>query len=146
MSREVIQPALLTKTEMEWLLGSKSISKSHEYKIKSEIRKKLKILTNLEFPVIQKSGLFSEDLTEFSKYLTAFSKVDNSINSSNIQNCAQNMVGREGFEPSNPAMSRRYLNQARPPARFICYMCQALKFRAVDRSNNFILAISNVII
>ena len=24
---------------------------------------------------------------------------------------AQNMVGREGFEPSNPAMSRRYLNQ-----------------------------------
>ena len=29
---------------------------------------------------------------------------------------SQNMVGREGFEPSNPAMSRRYLNQARPPA------------------------------
>ena len=25
-------------------------------------------------------------------------------------------MGREGFEPSNPAMSRRYLNQARPPA------------------------------
>ena len=65
---------------------------------------------------------------------------------SNGQFQSQNMVGREGFEPSNPAMSRRYLNQARPPARFICYMCQALKFRALDRSNNFILAIINVII
>ena len=36
--------------------------------------------------------------------------------SSSIQIQSQNMVGREGFEPSNPAMSRRYLNQARPPA------------------------------
>ncbi len=25
-------------------------------------------------------------------------------------------MGRKGFEPSTPAMSRRYLNQARPPA------------------------------
>jgi len=29
------------------------------------------------------------------------------LNSSNTENCAQNMVGREGFEPSNPAMSRQ---------------------------------------
>jgi hypothetical protein len=27
------------------------------------------------------------------------------------------VVGRVGFEPTTPAMSRRYLNQARPPAR-----------------------------
>ena len=107
--------------------------------MKSEIIKKLKIFATLELPLIKKSGLFSEDLT-------VFGKVDNTINYSNIENCAQNMVGREGFEPSNPAMSRRYLNQARPPARFICCMCQALKFRALDRSNNFILAIINVII
>ena len=114
--------------------------------MKSEIIKKLKIFATLELPLIKKSGLFSEDLTVFGKDLTVFGKVDNTINYSNIENCAQNMVGREGFEPSNPAMSRRYLNQARPPARFICYMCQALKFRALDRSNNFILAIINVII
>jgi hypothetical protein len=31
-------------------------------------------------------------------------------------------VGRVGFEPTTPAMSRRYLNQARPPARNIDYM------------------------
>jgi hypothetical protein len=28
----------------------------------------------------------------------------------------ENVMGRVGFEPTNPAMSRRYLNQARPPA------------------------------
>jgi hypothetical protein len=27
-------------------------------------------------------------------------------------------VGRVGFEPTTPAMSRRYLNQARPPAPY----------------------------
>ena len=89
--------------------------------MKSNIRKKLQIFIGLELPLIQKSGLFSNDLTIFGKNLTIYSKVDNSINPSDFQNCAQNMVGRKGFEPSNPAMSRRYLNQARPPAR--CSNC-----------------------
>ena len=30
-------------------------------------------------------------------------------------------VGRVGFEPTTPAMSRRYLNQARPPAPYTNY-------------------------
>ena len=32
------------------------------------------------------------------------------------KNITLNEVGRVGFEPTTPAMSRRYLNQARPPA------------------------------
>lgn len=79
---------------------------------------------NLEFPLIQKSRIFLEDLTVYGKNLTIFSKVDNSLNSSSNEICAQNMMGRKGFEPSNPAMSRRYLNQARPPAP---YLGQVLK-------------------
>ncbi len=79
--------------------------------------KELKILSNLEIPLIEKSGLFNDDLTVFGKTLTTYGKIASPIHSSNIDNCAQNMVGRKGFEPSNPAMSRRYLNQARPPAR-----------------------------
>ena len=111
------KPALLTRSEIDWLSGTyANLSKSYEYKMKSDIRRKLKILSNLEIPLIQKSGLFKDDLTVFGKDLTTNSKVDNPINYSNTENCAQNMVGREGFEPSNPAMSRRYLNQARPPA------------------------------
>jgi hypothetical protein len=85
---------------LDWLLGNNSdISKSYEYKMKSDIRKKLKIFTNLEFPIIQKSGIFSEDLTVFGKTLTVYGKDDIPINSSNIENCAENMVGRKGFEP-----------------------------------------------
>jgi hypothetical protein len=64
--------------------------------MKSDIRKKLKIFTNLEFPIIQKSGIFSEDLTVFGKTLTVYGKDDIPINSSNIENCAENMVGRKG--------------------------------------------------
>ena len=142
-----VKSALLTKAELIWLSGNNvNISKSYEYKMKSNIRSKLKIFTNLEFPIIQKSSIFTDDLTLFGKDLTTYSKADSPLNSSNLQIPSQNIVGREGFEPSNPAMSRRYLNQARPPARFICYMCQALKFCPVDRSNNFILAIIKVII
>lgn len=33
-----------------------------------------------------------------------------------IKNTLLSRVGRVGFEPTTPAMSRRYLNQARPPA------------------------------
>lgn len=68
-----------------WLLGNTNISKSHEYKIKSEIRKKLKIFLNLELPLIQKNGLHSIDLTTFDKNLTVFGKQNCSLNSSNNQ-------------------------------------------------------------
>jgi hypothetical protein len=112
--------------------------------MKSQIRTKLKIFTNLEFPLIQKSGILSDYLTPFGKDLTANGKVDNPINFSNIEIHAQNMVGRKGFEPSNPAMSRRYLNQARPPAHL--YSCEVLQFCTINPLMVFIFAIIHVII
>ena len=132
------------------MLNRIKVPKAYQYRIKSDIKKKLKTFTEWEIPLlIQKGMIANTDLSKYTQNLrispqTSWENI--SQLSSNIQIQSQNMVGREGFEPSNPAMSRRYLNQARPPARFICYMCQGLKFRAVDRSNNFILAIINVII
>ena len=126
-----IHPSLLTRSELDWLLGNNmTISKSYQYKMKSTIRRKWQTFLNLEFPLLQKSGIISGDLTVFGKDLTTFSNTDNPINSSSNDNCAQIMVGREGFEPSNPAMSRRYLNQARPPARL--YSCQVLQFYTIN--------------
>ena len=114
-----INPSFLTKSELDWLLGNNiAISKTYQYKMKSSIKRKWHTFLNLELPLLQKSGIISDNLTVFGKDLTVFGKIENSINSSNIENCGQNMVGRKGFEPSNPAMSRRYLNQARPPALF----------------------------
>ena len=49
---------------------------------------------------------------------------DNRINYTafkNENNYPNYEVGRVGFEPTTPAMSRRYLNQARPPAHNIDY-------------------------
>jgi hypothetical protein len=112
-----INPSFLTKTELDWLLGGDiTISKSYQYKMKSSIRRKWRTFVNLELPLLQRSGIILDNLTIFSKDLTVFSKVENSVKPSNPEIQSQNMVGREGFEPSNPAMSRRYLNQARPPA------------------------------
>jgi len=41
MKRSHIQPALLTRTEINWLLGNKvTIAKSYEYKMRSSLRRK----------------------------------------------------------------------------------------------------------
>jgi hypothetical protein len=47
-------PALLTKTEIEWLLGNAQVSKGYEYRIKSDIKRKLKTFQQLELPLLQK--------------------------------------------------------------------------------------------
>lgn len=64
-----------------------NISKSYEYKMKSDIRKKLKFF-NLELPLIHRSRIFSDDLTVFGKNLAIFSKTENSTNSSIPENRA----------------------------------------------------------
>src|SRR5690349_9436641 len=45
-------------------------------------------------------------------------RTPSSVNENEIINKRAEM-GRVGFEPTTPAMSRRYLNQARPPAPII---------------------------
>ena len=47
-------PALLTKTEIRWLLGNAQVSKCYEYRIKSDIKGKLKTFQQLELPLLQK--------------------------------------------------------------------------------------------
>jgi hypothetical protein len=52
-----IYPSFLTKSELDWLLGKNfTISKSHQYKMKSSIRRKWRIFLNLELPLLEKSG------------------------------------------------------------------------------------------
>ena len=65
--------ALLTKTELEWLLGRIKISKQYEYRIKSDIRKKLKIFQELELSTLLKSGLVNNErnTSQFTQDLSA---------------------------------------------------------------------------
>ena len=52
---------LLSKTELQWLLGDIKVSKSFEYKIKSRIKRKIQTLTELELPLLVKKNFFVND-------------------------------------------------------------------------------------
>ena len=70
MKRIHIQPALLTRTEINWLLGNVKVSKPYEYRIKSDIRKKIKTFTDLELPLLLKRRIIdSLDLSIFTQNL-----------------------------------------------------------------------------
>jgi len=64
------KPALLTKTETEWLLGkTQNPSKSFEYKMRSTIRKKLQTLVKLELPLLIKNNFISYKSTTIGRDL-----------------------------------------------------------------------------
>ena len=44
--------SLLTKTELEWLMGKKKVSKVYEYRMRSDIKKKLQIFQQSELPLL----------------------------------------------------------------------------------------------
>ena len=101
------QPALLTRTEIDWLNDKIQLPNGYERKIKSDIRRKLRIFNELELPLLVKTGFITA--TANCNIVTTNCNIASTINSSNIEIPSQNMVGRKGFEPSNPAMSRRHL-------------------------------------
>jgi hypothetical protein len=55
------QPVLLSGSELRWLLGDINVSKSFEYKIKSSIKRKIQILSELELPLLIKNNFFVSD-------------------------------------------------------------------------------------
>jgi hypothetical protein len=64
MKREIdntLNPALLSKTELHWLLSDINVSKSFEYKIKSSIKRKIQTFTELELPLLLKNNFFVND-------------------------------------------------------------------------------------
>ncbi len=61
------------KTEYEWLTRKVEVSKQYQYRIKSDIRKKLKILQELELPLLLNTGLLNNEgsLSPLTQYLSA---------------------------------------------------------------------------
>jgi hypothetical protein len=118
----------LSKAERDYLTSNRKFDNDYSYTIKSRLVKKLHQFINQELPLLIEKGY----LTEFCK-LTDNCKVQQEIGSSLVKIPPQTgglslkdsndyksndkkKMGRKGFEPLTPAMSRRYLNQARPPA------------------------------
>jgi hypothetical protein len=60
--------SLLSKSEVQYLLGKKQLSKFYEYKLKSVIKKKLANLIDKELPLLYSFNV-GLDLTEFGRNL-----------------------------------------------------------------------------
>jgi hypothetical protein len=59
LKREGNEVALLTKTELDWLNENIQLSYAYRRKIKSDIRKKIRILQELELPLLIGKGFVS---------------------------------------------------------------------------------------
>ena len=71
--------ALLTKSEREWLLDKIKVSKDYEYRIKSDIKRKMQTFEQLELPLLLKKGFFSHmsDLSVYAQSLSAGPQIQN---------------------------------------------------------------------
>ena len=65
-----IRPALLTQSEIDWLLGQKEVSNAYERKLRHDINRKLQTLSRLELPLLSGRG-FAVDVTAGSNAVTA---------------------------------------------------------------------------
>jgi hypothetical protein len=57
-----MRPVLLSRSELQWLLGNTRVSKTFEYKMLSNIRRKIQALTAIELPLLIKHNLVSYQL------------------------------------------------------------------------------------
>ena len=79
--------SLLSKTELEWLLGNKQLSSNYNRKIKSQIRKKLENFKNFELPLLVEKGLISlPTVTKFGNGVTKYSNMENQSSCLNNEN------------------------------------------------------------
>jgi hypothetical protein len=82
-------------------LGNVKVSNPYEYRIKSDIRKKIKTFTDLELPLLLKQRIIdSLDLSIFTQNLRTNPQTKDQIIpqlSQDIENCTQNMVGRKAL-------------------------------------------------
>ena len=73
-----IEQSLLSKTELEWLLGKKHLFGSYNRKIKSQIKKKLETFEKFELPLLIEKGLISlPTVTKFGNGATKYSNIQN---------------------------------------------------------------------
>ena len=63
-NNNISKPSFLTKTELDWLLSTKQISKSFEYKIKSKIKRKIEKFLIFELPLLIQNEILDKRLIQ----------------------------------------------------------------------------------
>jgi len=87
-------PALLTRTEIDWLNNKIQLSNGYQRKIKSDIRRKLRIFNELELPLLVRSGFIAA--TANCNIVTTNCNTNYLPNQTTTEVPSQNMVGRKG--------------------------------------------------
>ena len=106
---EDIQTALLTRSEIEWLLGKRQLSKHYERKMRVVPNKKLRTWEQLERPLLEAQGFLaattdSSGIGRYSHYTVRSSIADERVapleSEQNSDNYYDNhKMLRPGFEP-----------------------------------------------
>jgi hypothetical protein len=56
---QIENPVLLSRSELQWLLGKSSASKTFQYKMLSNIRRKIQALIDIDLPLLRECNLVS---------------------------------------------------------------------------------------
>jgi hypothetical protein len=100
-----LKTSILTTSELEWLTGKKQVSKVYEYRIRSDIKKKLQLFQKFELPLLAQKG-FLNDLSVFTQKLSANTQLHN-MDQRSTSTSEHKKLLRPGFEPGIVALRGR---------------------------------------
>jgi hypothetical protein len=117
MNPDIHTPALLTKTELDWLNGNIQLSYAYQRKIKSDIKKKIRILQELELPLLIEKGFIPRptDVTANCNTVTANCNNDTAEESANSSSFLQNKEALAGIWTRDLCLTKATLYQAELP-------------------------------
>lgn len=99
-----IRPVLLNKSELNYIIENKEFSKPFEYKIKSQLKKKISLFLENEFPLLLESGIINAH-----NLLIYMNNISNTLPE----------LGKENVAGSNPAQGFEFLLRITSFRKFI---------------------------
>jgi hypothetical protein len=110
-------PALLTKTELEWLNGNIQLSYAYQRKIKSDIKKKIRILQELELPLLIEKGFIPQPTAVMANCNTVTANCNNDATGKkpNSSSFLQNKKALAGIWTRDLCLTKATLYQAELP-------------------------------
>jgi hypothetical protein len=111
--------ALLTNAELDFLLQNSNFTTTQQRYIRYKLRRKIKQFFGSELPLLMDKGYISNGGVDSMVAANSCGvAVGSHAREQEDNNNNNERVGRGRFGLPIPAMSRRYHNQARPPAQY----------------------------
>jgi hypothetical protein len=110
-------PALLTRTELEWLNGNIQLSYAYQRKIKSDIKKKIRTLQELELPLLIEKGFIRQNTSVTSNCNAVTANCNNDVTGKNPNSSSfsRNKKALAGIWTRDLCLTKATLYQAELP-------------------------------